>query len=186
MIWEDTVTLDDGVRIHVRVVRPSDRPTFRAGWERLSEPSRLFRFHQPRSELTPAEIDYLTDVDGVDHYALGAVTRDDEGVEGPVAVARFVRMDERPDAADFAITVVDEFQSRGVGELMLRRILDAARKRGYRALIADILLENTVARHLVESVAPRAKHALRGDLVRYEIPLDDEAEADEAPEEASA
>ncbi len=180
MIWEDVITLQDGVRIHVRVVQPSDRPTFEAGWERLSEQSRLFRFHQPRSGLSPAELEYLTDVDGVDHYALGAVTRDADGREGPVAVARFVRMADRPDAADFAITVVDEFQHRGVGDLMLRRILEAARKRGYAHLIADLLLENTVARRLIEGVSPAAKCCYRGDLLRFEIPLDEDAEADPA------
>jgi GNAT superfamily N-acetyltransferase len=87
-------------------------------------------------------------------------------------------MAERPEAADFAITVVDAFQHRGVGDLMLRRILEAARKRGYAHLIADLLLENTVARRLIESVAPRAKCCYRGDLLRFEIPLDDDDDDD--------
>lgn len=177
MIWEDEVVLDDGTRIYVRVIRPSDRPTFREGWERLSEQSRLFRFLAPRSTLTEAELDYLTDVDGVDHYAVGAVTRDADGHEGPVGTARFVRYEDRPRKADFAITVIDEYQHHGVGRLLLERLVEAARKRGYEALVADVLEENTVARHLIARVAPTVRCWNRGGMLRFEIPLDEEEAA---------
>lgn len=184
MLWEDEVTLADGGRIYVRIVRPSDRPTFEEGWEHLSAESRMFRFLAPRDHLGPSELDYLTDVDGVDHYAIGAVTRDADGHEGPVAVARIVRLPEQPNEADFAVTVVDEYQRRGVGCVMLERLCVAALRRGITTLRADLLPENEAAKRLILRVVPRASCLLQGSLLRFEIPLEDEEQEPPAGEGA--
>lgn len=178
VLWEDEVTLADGGRIYVRVVRPSDRPTFEEGWAHLSAETRLFRFLAPRDHLSPGDLDYLTDLDGVDHYAIGAVTRDADGHEGPVAVARFVRMRDHPHEADFAVTVVDEYQRRGVGSVMFERLVVAALKRGITTLRADLLVENEAAKHLIRKVVPRAQSRLQGALVCFEIPLEAEEDPD--------
>ena len=112
----------------------------------------------------------------MDHYAFGAVTRDEEGHEGPVAVARFVRLRDRPHEADFAVTVVDEYQRRVVGTVMLERLRIAALNRGITLLRADLLQENEAAKRLIERVVPAARHRLQGSLLRFEIPLEDEEE----------
>ena len=184
MLWEDEVILADGGHVYVRVVRPSDRPTFEEGWEHLSAESRLFRFLAPRDHLSRGDLDYLTDVDGVDHYAIGAVTRDADGHEGPVAVARIVRLRDHPHEADFAVTVVDEYQKRGVGAVMLERLRIAALKRGITMLRADLLPENEAAKRLIHHVVPAATCRLQGSLLRFEIPLEDEAEERDADEGA--
>ena len=183
VLWEDEVTLPDGGRIYVRIVQPSDRPTFEEGWDHLSRETRLFRFLAPRDHLSAGDLDYLTEVDGVDHYAIGAVTRDGAGHEGPVAVARFVRLREQPHEADFAVTVVDEYQRRGVGSVMLERLCVAALKRGITLLRADLLPENEAAKHLIRKVVPRSTSRLQGSRLRFEIPLEEEepASGEEAP-----
>jgi GNAT superfamily N-acetyltransferase len=178
VLWEDEVTLADGGRIYLRVVRPSDRPTFEEGWEHLSAETRLFRFLAPRDHLSDGDLDYLTDVDGVDHYAIGAVTRDATGHEGPVAVARIVRLLGRPTEAEFAVTVVDEHQRRGVGSVMLERLRVAALKRGITVLRADLLPANEAAARLIRKVVPRARSRLQGSLLCFEMPLEDEEDAE--------
>ena len=183
MLWEDEVILADGGRVYVRVVRPSDRPTFEEGWSHLSAETRLFRFLAPRDHLSAGDLDYLTDVDGVDHFAIGAVTRDADGHEGPVAVARFVRLRELSHEADFAVTVVDEYQKRGIGSVMLEKLCVAALKRGITMLRADLLSENEAAKRLIRKVVPRSTSRLQGSLVCFQIPLEDEepSEGDETP-----
>lgn len=172
MLWEDVVELPDGVRLHVRPVRPSDRALLEEGWLRLSPASRRLRFLTPRERLGPEELDYPTNVDGVDHHALGAVTRDADGREAPVALARFVRLVGRPREADVAVTVVDEFQHRGVGTVMLERLVVGALKRGIETFRADLLPENEAAQRLIRKVAPRAAFRKEGALLRCTIPLE--------------
>lgn len=168
---EEVIRLEDGTRVHVREVRPSDRPTLERGFQRLSETSRLFRFLGPRGPLTEEELRYLTDVDGVDHFALGAVTRDREGVESGVAIARFVRLADDPATADLAITVLDEYQGRGVGTFLLGRLIAAARSRGIHAFCCDVHPENEPAKRLVRSLVPEVQSHLVGSLLHFVLPL---------------
>ena len=179
MLWEDRITLADGTRIHIRVVQPADRRCFEEGWQALSETSRLLRFLGPREHLSSEELEYLTDFDGVDHYALGAVTRDEDGVEHPVAVARFVRLEDHPRCADFAVTVVDHHQHKGVGVLLFERLVTAAKKRGVYTFRAEVLRENEGAKRLIRRVIPEATHQLVGGILRYRIPIDEDAAEDD-------
>src|SRR5581483_8378240 len=97
---------------------PSDAPVLAEGFARLSAESRRLRFLTAKPTLSPSELRYLTEVDGHDHEALGAV---DPVSHRGVAVARFVRDDQEPTRAEAAITVADDWQRRGVGKLLLDR-----------------------------------------------------------------
>src|SRR5512141_853673 len=84
--------LRDGTRVVLRHVRPEDADTLRRGLTRLSPESRYRRFLEQVSQLTDAQVEYLTRVDGQDHVAIGAVTPDGEGA----GIARFVRLPGEP------------------------------------------------------------------------------------------
>src|SRR5262249_4516593 len=82
------------------------------GFARLSPESRRLRFLRRKDALTPAELRYFTDVDHHDHEALGAL--DHTGGRG-VGIARYVRDSGDPHSAEIAVTVVDDWQGRGLG-----------------------------------------------------------------------
>src|SRR5207244_92171 len=111
------------------------------GFAGLSAESRYRRFFSAKDRLSEAELRYLTEVDGVDHFALGAL-HDGEGA----GVARFVRLRDRPDTAEAAIVVVDERQGCGLGRLLLTRLTEAARERGITRFRSDVLARNQAAR----------------------------------------
>ncbi len=125
--YQEEVTLADGLRLRIRLVRPSDKLLLERGFQRLSPTSRYRRFLTARNHLTEAELRYLTECDGIDHVAIGAVTcADGDGEEQGVGIARFIRNRERPDTAEAAVAVVDEYQHRGIGHLLLSRLIEAA------------------------------------------------------------
>lgn len=133
-----SVVLRDRTRVTVRPIRPEDAPELRAGFERLSPESRYRRFLSSTPRLSDADLRYLTEVDHHDHEALIAVTEDGAGV----GVARFVRSAANPHAAEVAVTVVDEWQGRGVGTELLSRLADRARREGVRRFTALLLATN--------------------------------------------
>lgn len=136
---ERTVTLRDGSTAVIRPVEPDDAGLLVEGFEALSDRSRYARFLTAVPRLPKHWVDNLVDVDHRDREALGAVdVRTGEGV----GVARYVRLAEDPEEAEFAIAIADDWQGRGLGRVLLGELVDAARANGLRRLSGDILAEN--------------------------------------------
>src|SRR5436305_11121880 len=126
--WREEAVLEGGTRATLRMLGPDDKALLRAGFEQLSAASRYRRFHGPKASLSEAELRYLTECDGENHFAVGATAIID-GHEQGVGVARCIRLRDRPEVAEAAITVVDAWQGRGLGKLLLHRLMEAAHER---------------------------------------------------------
>ena len=135
--------------IAVRPIEPGDKAALAAAFERLSAESRYRRFLSPHGELSAAELRYLTEVDHHDHEALVAL---DPATGEGVGVARYVRDRARPESAEVAVAVADRWQGRGVGTLLLHRLVDRAREEGIRRFTALMLADNEPMAHLLEDV----------------------------------
>ncbi len=136
---DEEVTLRDGSRVLVRPVRPEDKELFLRGWQRFGEESRYRRFMGAKGGLTKRDLAYFTEVDHADHEALGA--RDAETGEG-VGVARYVRLGPDSPAAEAAVAVVDDWQGRGLGGELLRRLTRRAREHGIERFHARLFAFN--------------------------------------------
>jgi GNAT superfamily N-acetyltransferase len=124
MSYRERVALDDGAVLDLRAIQPSDKSALNEGFEQLSVESRHRRFFVAKSGFTDKELRYLTEFDGVNHYAIVAfATTSGDGVPKGVGVARIVRTDDDPMAAELAIVIVDSWQRRGIGRLLLESIV---------------------------------------------------------------
>ena len=110
------VALRDGSKVVIRQVHSADAPLLADGFARLSPQSRQMRFLTSKKELSRAELRYFTDVDHRDHEALGAL---DHADGRGVGIARYIRDAEDPQAAEIAVTIVDDWQGRGLGTELL-------------------------------------------------------------------
>lgn len=151
----ERVTLRDGTRVTLRLLRPEDRALLRAGFERLSEESRYLRFLSPKTSLSDDELDYLCNIDQENHFALGAMIEpEDPAAPGiGVGVARFIRLPEG-DIAEAAVTVADEMQGRGLGRLLFMRLTSAAEERGIFRFRCEVLGSNRGMAGLLAQIAP--------------------------------
>ena len=136
-----TTTLRDDTPVTIRMVAPGDKPAFVEGMARLSTRSRYLRFHSGVKELSDKQLRYLTEVDQQDHVAWVALTMEGDREVG-IGVARFVRVAGQPDVAEAAITVLDEYQGRGLGTLLLGVLSASAARRGVRTFRSYVLGEN--------------------------------------------
>jgi len=161
--YEESVQLSDGQKVLLRTIRPSDKQMFLDAFERLSPESRYARFMTSKTKLSEQELRYLTEIDGIDHFAIGAIRRHLMGKDEGVGSARFVRLADRLDTAEPAVTVVDDFQGKGLGSLMLQRLIEAAWERGIRWFCTEVLSENTASKRLIESLSPDVKFHPSGD-----------------------
>jgi RimJ/RimL family protein N-acetyltransferase len=138
----EEVRLRDGTDAFVLPLQRTDRATLAAEFETLSPESRRRRFLAPVMHLSDDMLEHLVDdVDGVDHVALVLCAETAPGIYDPVALARMVRYDDAPDAADLAVTVKDEWQGRGVATALLE-VLVRSRPVGVRRVVTDVLKSN--------------------------------------------
>jgi GNAT superfamily N-acetyltransferase len=144
-------------------MQPSDKQLLLDGFERLSPSSRYARFMSPKSRLTERELQYLTEVDGVDHFAMGALRRRFVSKDEGVGSARFVRLAEQPDTAEAAVTVLDDFQGQGLGSILLQRLIEAAWEREVRWFRNELLAENAASRKMIEGLSPEVRFSHAGD-----------------------
>jgi GNAT superfamily N-acetyltransferase len=137
--WWRRTELRDGTRVLLRQIRREDRDRLAEGVRRLSPSSRFLRFRRALDELGDEELDYLVDVDHVDHEALIALDVDRPERPG-VGVARYVREVYEPEVAEAAITVADEYHGQGAGTLLLGALAARARSNGvavFRSYVLD-------------------------------------------------
>ena len=132
------LSLSDGSIFAVRPVVPEDKSLIALGFDRLSDRSRYLRFLGPMPTLSRRQLAYLSELDHLNHVAIGFLDGDD-----PVAIGRWVRFEDEPEDADVAVTVLDEYQGRGVGRTVIQVLAMIARHRDIRWLHFDVLAENT-------------------------------------------
>jgi GNAT superfamily N-acetyltransferase len=137
----ENLRLRDGSALTIRPIRAADRRLELDFLVGLSAQTRYQRLLSGR-QLLPGELKRLTDIDYAHEMALVALATVD-GRLRQIGVARYVRDaadDER--SADFAIVVADDRQRRGLGELLLRSLLRAARADGVSVLGGITLSSN--------------------------------------------
>jgi GNAT superfamily N-acetyltransferase len=153
----EKVELSDGTRAWIREVQPGDKALLVRGFAELSAQSRYLRFLTSKHELTEHEVRYLTELDGMDHFAIGAVSIAKEGQARGLGVARLVRMEGDPEVAEAAVAVVDDMQGKGLGKLLLHRLADAAAERGVKRFRCTVLADNTAMQGLLRELDPEAQ-----------------------------
>jgi GNAT superfamily N-acetyltransferase len=164
----ETVKLSDGTPATLRLVIPADKPLLERGMDNFSPESRFHRFLSAKLKLTNAELRYLTEIDGVEHFAIGALNQAGEGI----GVARFVHFGDDREVAEPAIAVLDAYQNRGLGRILFRRLIAAARERGIKRFHGSMTSDNKPMLHLLHSVAQKICFEYQGTVLVFEMPLD--------------
>jgi drug/metabolite transporter (DMT)-like permease/GNAT superfamily N-acetyltransferase len=160
------VRLADGAEIGLRPIHDDDEARIARAFVRLSPQSRRRRFLSLAHELTPAQQRYLTIVDHRDHEAVVATEPDSGEIIG---VARYVRLRDRPLVAEVATAVIDEWQSRGIGQALFNALTERAERNGVERFAATVSPENAPIKHWLRrtGTAPRQN----GHELEYEFPV---------------
>ena len=131
-------------RLMLRPVLPGDSERTVHGHVYFS-PETLYRRFMTARLPSPALMQYLSEVDYVDHF-VWVVT---DGTD-PVADARFVRDENDPTVAEIAFTVADAYQGRGIGTFLIGALSLAARINGVERFTARMLSDNAPMRAIMD------------------------------------
>jgi acyl-CoA hydrolase/GNAT superfamily N-acetyltransferase len=136
--------LRDGLEVLVRPARLSDEGALQHLFYGLSDESVYKRFLCHRSQYPHEEMQKLVDLDYESNMALVVCVPGASGIapDEPIAMARY-DVDPATGLGDIAFVVRDDWQRRGVGPLLLRRMAEIGRARGLAGFEADVLASNT-------------------------------------------
>lgn len=175
------VLLRDGARLRIRPILPTDRGKLADTQPGFSRESHYKRFFSA-PPLSTKVVQYLVDVDYVDHFAWVALAADDPGELG-IASARYIRERTARDTAEVAFSVVDDYQGRGLGTLLLGALAVAAAQNGVRLFRARVLAENEPMRAILRRAGAHLEFSEPGVL---ETVVDVPAFGDGLPDLATA
>lgn len=164
--------LRDGRRVLFRPIRPDDKSRLQVGLGKMSKESRYQRFFSPIDHFTERQLRYLTEIDYVNHFAWVALLPDEQGTPG-VGVGRWVRLASEPEAAEGAVTVIDEFHGQGIGKTLLWLAAHSAIERGIKRFRVWTLGDNSKVQRLLEELGALPGRVDSG-VTEYLVPLPDD------------
>jgi acetyltransferase len=151
---ETTWQTHDGVEIIVRPIRPEDSKIEQTFVDGLSPQSKYFRFMYRMGDISPMMLARFTQIDYDREMALVAVENEGTDEARLLGVARYVG---NPDgqSCEFALTVADDMQKKGIGRQLMQMLMNIARDRGLAIMEGDVLAENRKMLRLCEKLGFR-------------------------------
>ena len=167
---EETLRLDDGRELLLRPVLPEDEPAFQRAMAKLTPEEIRLRFFTPIKALTHMQTARLTQIDYDREMALVLA---EPTIPGRAEVFGVARLTADPDneRAEYAIIVRHDVTGKGLGSLLMRRLIDYARKRGIGEIFGDVLRENAPMLQLCQKLG-FTQHRLEEDPGVVRVVLD--------------
>ena len=110
--------IKDNTYICFKTLGKDDREKFIAAFKRLSQKTVYQRFFGFMKELTDKQVEDFLNTDKKDHLAWAAFDLIGDDTIG-IGVGRFKRSEINPNEAELALTVLDEYQDKGIGSVLL-------------------------------------------------------------------
>ncbi|MGA8491181.1 MAG: bifunctional acetate--CoA ligase family protein/GNAT family N-acetyltransferase [Terriglobales bacterium] len=148
-------TMKDGTTVTLRPIRPEDEPLMVKFHEALSERSVFLRYFQLSKLSQRVAHDRLRRICFLDYDREIAIVADhtvpQTGEHVILAIGRLSKLHGRR-AGEVALLVRDEYQHRGLGIELLRRLIQVARDEHLDSVQAYMLRENVEMRGLIEKL----------------------------------
>lgn len=167
--YEWTVTLKDKQQVFMRPIKPADEPMMKEMFYSFSERTRYLRFHGPMKSFPHARLQVFCNVDYDQEMTLICMVGQ-PGEEDVVALGCYIH-DQGSNTAEVAFSVRDDWQNKGLGSHLFRKLVEIGRERGIDTFHAEVLTENlpmlNVFHHSGCTVATQAE----GGVVHVTIQL---------------
>ena len=161
-------------QVLIRPIRPEDEPLLVKFHATLSDRTVSLRYFHAMKYSARVAHERLTRICFIDYdreMALVGVGRDRQtGERRILGVSRLSKI-RGTDDAEFALIVSDEYQGRGLGSELLRRILQVGRDERVARVVGEVLPENVEMIRVCKKVGFQVKHDLEEGVVRATMEL---------------
>lgn len=135
-------SLDDGTPVRLRPLEAADLEQAAQFFAGMSEQSRYMRFMAPMPRLTPSAVDMVERTLWESRSFVLVALADADGQERIIGGIRIVPTD-RDAVCEFSVIVLDRWQGKGLGTLLLHEVEKHAKRLGFHELEGIIFSLNT-------------------------------------------
>ena len=139
-----------GQSVTIRPMHSSDSAIEDEFVRNLSIETKHYRFLGGVKELSPAELKLLCDIDGQHTMAFVATIQKD-GREMQIGVSRYAE-GSKEGVREMAVTIADEWQHKGLGLMLAKRLAEYARSHGVTQLYSVDLADNSAMHSLAHDL----------------------------------
>ena len=156
--YESLLKLKNGEEIFLRPIMDSDRHLLVDLFNRMSPQSVHLRFLRHLNTLPEKMINQLITIDYHANFALVAVVMEN-GKDAVIAVGRY-GYDPDEDGTDLAIAVRDDWQQKGLGKIMLLKVVNIAKSHGITKFTGMMDPQNNVIQKLLVKLGYKVKYSM--------------------------
>ena len=137
--WERPAQLADGTALIIRPIRPEDEGLYPTFLERVTPEDIRLRFFAPVKDFGHAFIARFTQIDYARAMAFVAIDK----ISGQMLGVGRLHMLTHSDTAEYAVLVRSDLKGRGLGWLLMQKLIEYAREEGIEALQGEVLSDNS-------------------------------------------
>jgi len=157
-----TVTLKDGTKVLLRPIKPSDATLKQHLFYALSKETIKKRYLGSLKAMPLKRIWPYVTVDYENEMSIVGVVMEG-GMEKFVAIGSYARIPHTR-MAEVSLVVRDDWQNKGLGTLLLKYLIEIAKKKGFEGFTAWVLIENTKMMHIFKKLSYPIKYRIEGNL----------------------
>lgn len=160
----------NGLRVLLRPIRPEDGERHQRFFSRLDPEDVRSRVFVPLRELQASQLARLTQIDYDREMAFIATAQTEQDDWETLGVVRVVT---DPDnlVAEFALIVRSDLKGKGLGSILLRKMIGYCRARGTLRIVGETLHDNEALQRLVRRLGFTLKPSGEPGIVRAELDL---------------
>jgi acyl-CoA hydrolase/GNAT superfamily N-acetyltransferase len=161
----------DGELITIRPAKPVDERRIQEHFYTQDKDDIYSRFFQARTRFVRDDVESMFQIDYVKNLTLLAVVGE-FGFGKVVAVGEYL-IDPAKNIAEIAFSVSKEWQGKGLGKIIMKKLSEAARENGISGLMAYTLPRNQGMIRLFKSLPYKTKTVYDGEVVELTCMFDE-------------
>ena len=166
----------DGLKCHIRAVRPTDETMLRDLFYNLSESSVYFRYFSPKRSMPHKNVQAYINLNQDEGVSL-VVTIGPRENRKMIAEARYM-VEPGEGFADSAFMVDESYQGRGIASYLLNYLIEIAKERGIKGFKADVLFSNQPMLKVYEKVPYKIHKRFADGIVSLTFAFDEYKDAE--------
>jgi len=161
----------DGDPITIRPAKPVDERRIQEHFYNQDKDDIYSRFFQARSRFVRDDLEGMFQIDYIKDLTLLAVVGE-FGFGKVVAVGEYL-LDQARNVAEVAFSVSKEWQGKGLGKILMRKLSEAARENGIAGLMAYTLPRNQGMIRLFKSLPYKVSTMYDGSVIELSCRFDE-------------